>query len=280
MQPSEVCRMPEARDLRGFLEIAVESAQKAGRLIRDNRGTLSLGDIAVKQAFDFVTRVDTESEALILDTIRKRFPDHHFLAEESLHEIETDDFRWIIDPLDGTTNYIHGFPFSAVSIALQYKREIIIGVVYDPFRNELFTAVKGGGAFLDGKKITVSTVSQMANALIATGFPFKRKELIEHYLTLFKNIFLEVSDIRRAGSAALDLAYIACGRFDGFFEIGLGPWDCAAGSLMIKEAGGVITNFGGGEDFLSTGNMVAGNALIHAMLQDKVKEVFAGIIDK
>ncbi len=280
MQPSEVCRMPEARDLRGFLEIAVESVQKAGRLIRDNRGTLSLGDIAVKQAFDFVTRVDTESEALILDTIRKRFPDHHFLAEESLHEIETDDFRWIIDPLDGTTNYIHGFPFSAVSIALQYKREIIIGVIYDPFRNELFTAVKGGGAFLDGKKITVSTVSPMANALIATGFPFKRKELIEHYLTLFKNIFLEVSDIRRAGSAALDLAYIACGRFDGFFEIGLGPWDCAAGSLMIKEAGGVITNFGGGEDFLSTGNMVAGNALIHAVLQDKVKEVFAGIIDK
>lgn len=280
MQPSEVCGMPEARDLRGFLEIAVESVQKAGRLIRDNRGTLSLGDIAVKQAFDFVTRVDTESEALILDTIRKRFPDHHFLAEESLHEIETDDFRWIIDPLDGTTNYIHGFPFSAVSIALQYKREIIIGVIYDPFRNELFTAVKGGGAFLDGKKITVSTVSPMANALIATGFPFKRKELIEHYLTLFKNIFLEVSDIRRAGSAALDLAYIACGRFDGFFEIGLGPWDCAAGSLMIKEAGGVITNFGGGEDFLSTGNMVAGNALIHAVLQDKVKEVFAGIIDK
>jgi myo-inositol-1(or 4)-monophosphatase len=280
MQLSEDFRMPEANNLIGFLEIAVESAQKAGRLIRDNRGTLLLGDIAAKQAFDFVTRVDTESEALILNTIRKRFPDHHFLAEESLHEVETDDFRWIVDPLDGTTNYIHGFPFSAVSIALQYKREIIVGVIYDPFTNELFTAVKGEGAFLNDEKISVSSVSQMANALIATGFPFKRKDLIEHYLTLFKNIFLGVSDIRRAGSAALDLAYIACGRFDGFFEIGLGPWDCAAGSLMIKESGGVITTFGGGEDFLSTGNIIAGNALIHAVLQDKVHEVFAGILDR
>ena len=272
--------MPDPSDLKEFLKIAVESAQRAGRLIRDNRGTLAFGDIAVKQAFDFVTRVDSESEALILSAIGKRFPDHHFLAEESLHEVETDDFRWIIDPLDGTTNYIHGFPFSAVSIALQYKREIIIGVIYDPFRNELFTAVKGSGVSLDGKKITASTVSQMANALIATGFPFKRKDMTEYYLTLFKNIFLGVSDIRRAGSAALDLAYIACGRFDGFFEIGLGPWDCAAGSLMIMEAGGAITNFGGGDDFLSTGNIVAGNALIHSVLLHQVQEVFEGILDK
>jgi myo-inositol-1(or 4)-monophosphatase len=280
MQLSEDFRMPEANNLIGFLEIAVESAQRAGKLIRDNRGTLAFGDIAVKQAFDFVTRVDTESEALILSAIGKRFPNHKFLAEESMHEVETDDFRWIVDPLDGTTNYIHGFPFSAVSIALQYKREIIIGVIYDPFRNELFTAAKGSGAFLNGKRITASTVSQMANALIATGFPFKRKNQTEPYLTLFKNIFLGVSDIRRAGSAALDLAYIACGRFDGFFEIGLGPWDCAAGSLLIKEASGVITDFGGGDDFLSTGNIVAGNVLIHSVLQDKVKEVFEGILDK
>lgn len=272
--------MPEAYELKGFLETAVEAAQKAGRLILDNRGTLSSGEIAQKQAFDFVTRVDTEAEAIILATIRKQFQDHHFMAEESLHEAETDGFRWVIDPLDGTTNYIHSFPFSAVSIALQYQREIIVGVIFDPLRSELFTAIRGEGAFLDGKKISVSTVSRMADALIATGFPFKRKDLIGHYLPLFKNIFLEVSDIRRAGSAALDLAYIACGRFDGFFEIGLGPWDCAAGSLMIKEAGGVITNFGGGEEILSTGNIVAGNASIHAVLQGKVKEVFAGILDK
>ncbi len=265
---------------KGLLETAVEAAQQAGKFICANRGALSAGDINLKQAFDFVTRVDTESEQIIINIIRERFPGHHFLAEESLHEIETEDYRWIIDPLDGTTNYIHGFPLSAVSIALQYRKEIIIGVFLDPFREELFTAIKGEGAFLDGKKIAVSTVSAMVNSLIATGFPFKRKALIENYLALFKSIFLQVSDIRRGGAAALDLAYLACGRFDGFFEIGLAPWDCAAGSLLIKEAGGIITNFGGGDGFLATGNIVAGNRCTHPIILEKVKEVFSGIIDK
>jgi myo-inositol-1(or 4)-monophosphatase len=276
---SEVSAREESKTRR-LLETAVEAAQQAGKFICANRGTLSADDISLKQAFDFATRVDTESEQIIINIIREHFPSHHFLAEESLHEIETKDYRWIIDPLDGTTNYIHGFPFSAVSIALQYKREIIVGVVFDPFRNELFTAVKGEGAFLNGNKIAVSNASRMENSLIATGFPFKNKARIDHYLVLFKNIFLEVSDIRRAGSAALDLAYIACGRFDGFFEIGLAPWDCAAGSLMIEEAGGISTNFGGGEDILSTGNIVAGNHFTHAIVLEKVKEVFAGVIDK
>jgi myo-inositol-1(or 4)-monophosphatase len=265
---------------RGLLETAVEAAQQAGKFICANRGTLSAGDVSLKQAFDFVTRVDNESEQIIINIIRKRFPGHHFLAEESLHEIETEDYRWIIDPLDGTTNYIHGFPLSAISIGLQYKKEIIIGVILDPFREELFTAIKGEGAFLDGKKIAVSAVSGMEHSLIATGFPFKRKDLIDEYLALFKSIFLEVSDIRRAGSAALDLAHLACGRFDGFFEIGLAPWDCAAGSLLIKEAGGVITSFSGGNDFLSTGNIIAGNPFVHPVVQGKVREVFGGIIDK
>jgi myo-inositol-1(or 4)-monophosphatase len=263
-----------------FLEAAVEAAQRAGEFISANRGTLSSADIGLKDAFDFVTRVDKESEKMIIDFIMKRFPGHHFLAEESIHEGETEGYRWIIDPLDGTTNYIHGFPMSAVSIALQFQREIIVGVVFDPFRKELFTAIKGEGAFLDGGKITVSTVSAMESALIATGFPFKRKNLVDHYLALFKNIFLEVSDIRRAGSAALDLAYLACGRFDGFFEIGLSPWDCAAASLMIKESGGVVTNFGGGDDFMSNGNIVAGNVFTHSVMMTKVIEVFAGILDK
>ena len=276
---SEVSAREESKTRR-LLEIAVEAAQQAGKFICANRGTLSADDISLKQAFDFATRVDTESEHIIINIIREHFPSHHFLAEESLHEIETEDYRWIIDPLDGTTNYIHGFPFSAVSIALQYKREIIVGVVFDPFRNELFTAVKGEGAFLNGNKIAVSNASGMENSLIATGFPFKSKALIDQYLTLFKNIFLKVSDIRRAGSAALDLAYIACGRFDGFFEIGLAPWDCAAGSLMIEEAGGISTNFGGGEDILSTGNIVAGNHYTHSLVLEKVKEVFAGVLDK
>ncbi len=266
--------------IKHLFETAVEAAQHAGEYISASRDTLSAADIGLKDSFDFVTRVDKESEEMIIGFIRKRFPDHHFLAEESIHEIETNGHRWIIDPLDGTTNYIHGFPLSAVSIALQYKTEIIMGVVFDPFRKELFTAVRGEGAFLDGRKIVVSDVSAMGNALIATGFPFKRKELADQYLALFKNIFLEVSDIRRAGSAALDLAYLACGRFDGFFEIGLSPWDCAAASLMIKEAGGYITNFGGGNDFLHTGNIVAGNAFTHSVILGKVKEVFAGTLDR
>lgn len=277
-----VSKMPARKDLGTgeFLETAVEAVLQAGKFIYTNRGTLSARDISRKQAFDFVTRVDTEAEQIIFSIIKERFPNHNFLAEESLHEIETEGYRWIIDPLDGTTNYIHGFPFSSVSIALQYRREIIVGVIFDPFRNELFTAVKGKGAFLNGNKIEASAVSRIGLALIATGFPFKRKDLIEHYLRLFRDIFLEVSDIRRAGSAALDIAYIACSRFDGFFEIGLSPWDCAAGSLMVKEAGGIITDFSGGEDFLSTGNIVAGNSFTHSTILGKVKEVFAGIVDK
>lgn len=263
-----------------LLNTAEEAALQAGRIMLDNRGKLSAGDINTKQAFDFVTRVDSECERTIIDIIRQRFHGHRFLAEESLHEPETEDHRWIIDPLDGTTNYIHGFPMSCVSIAVQYRREIIAGVIYDPFRKELFTAVKGEGACLNGNKISVSTVSEPGKALIATGFPFKKKEFIDHYLQLFKNIFLKVSDIRRAGAAAIDLAYIACGRLDGFFEIGLSPWDCAAGSLMIEEAGGIITNFGGAEDLFTTGNLVAGNSIIHAALLADVKEVFTGILDK
>ncbi len=267
----------EAADL---LETATEAARLAGEFISANHGTLSATDIGVKEAFDFVTRVDRESEKMIIDFIRHRFPGHHFLAEESIHETETEDYRWIIDPLDGTTNYIHGFPMSAVSIALQYKREIVVGVVFDPLRKELFTAIKGEGACVDGGKMSVSTASSMENSLMATGFPFKKKNFIDHYQRLFKSVFLEVSDIRRAGSAALDLAYLACGRLDGFFEIGLSPWDCAAASLMIKEAGGIITNFGGGGDIFSTGNIVAGNAVTHKILLGKVKEIFQGILDK
>ncbi len=273
--PSENAAPPQ-----DLLNTAEEAALRAGRIMLDNRGKLSAGDINVKQTFDFVTRVDNECERTIIEVVRGRFPDHHFLAEESLHEHETEGYRWIIDPLDGTTNYIHGFPMSCVSIAVQYRREIIAGAIYDPFRKELFTALKGEGAYLNGNKIAVSAVTDPAKALIATGFPFKKKEFIDHYLQLFKNIFLKVSDVRRAGAAAIDLAYIACGRLDGFFEIGLSPWDCAAGSLMIKEAGGIITNFGGADDLFSTGNLVTGNPSIYAMLRQEVKGVFGGILDK
>ena len=266
--------------MQNYLTTAVDAARLAGEFILANRGSLSPDDISRKQAFDFVTRVDRESERMILENIRKNHPDHDILAEESRKDVETDGFRWIIDPLDGTTNFIHGFPVTAVSIALQHRKEIVVGVVLDPFRGELFTAIRGEGAFLNGKRINVSATDQMGSALIGTGFPFKKKDLIDRYLQLFKKVLTQVSDLRRPGAASIDLSYIACGRFDGFFEIGLEPWDAAAGALMIKEAGGIITNFGGGEDFLVPGNIVAGNPVMHALLLGMVKEVFAGVLDK
>jgi myo-inositol-1(or 4)-monophosphatase len=263
-----------------FLNVAVTAAQRAGKIIRENLGHISKDDIGLKKESDFVTRVDTESERIIINTIKERFPGHSFLAEESAQETETDSYRWIIDPLDGTTNYIHQYPVFAVSIALEYKRERIAGVIYDPLRNDLFTAVKGKGAFLNGNRIAVSPVRDLKYSLISTGFPFRQKERIDLYLRLFKNIFNRVSDMRRAGSAALDLAYLACGRCEGFFEIGLSPWDVAAGALMITEAGGVVTDFNGGNNFLSTGNIIAGTPVIHGELLGEVKKVFAGIISE
>jgi len=265
---------------KAFLDIAIKAAQLAGQAILDNLGKISKKDINYKMASDFVTRVDKESEEIIIKTIKKEFPDHHFLAEESFKEEETDAYRWIIDPLDGTTNYIHQYPVFSLSIALEYKREIIAGVVYDPLRDELFTAEKGTGTFLNKNQIKVSTIHSLKDCLITTGFPFRSKKFIDVYLELFKNVFQKISDLRRAGSAALDLSYLACGRCEGFFEIGLSPWDIAAGDILIREAGGVITDFAGGNEHLLTGNIIAGNPAVHKQLLKEVKNVFKGIIDK
>jgi myo-inositol-1(or 4)-monophosphatase len=263
-----------------FMGIAFRAAMLAGDLILKNLGRISKDDVDIKQASDFVTRVDRESEQLIIDTIKQEFPEHHFLAEESVKDLETGEYRWIIDPLDGTTNFIHGYPVFSVSIALEYKEEIILGTIFDPLRDEIFTAEKGKGAFLNGQPVNVSTISELENSLITTGFPFRRKNFIDNYLKLFKNIFHKVSDIRRAGSAALDLAYLACGRCDAFFEIGLSIWDVAAGSILIKEAGGIITDFGGGPDYLTTGNIVAGTPALHGGILNEVKGVFSKVIEK
>lgn len=261
-----------------FLEVAVKAARLAGQIIVEHLGKISKKDINLKQASDFVTKVDRESEKIIIDTIKKHFPDHLFLAEESLKECGKETFRWIIDPLDGTTNYIHSYPAFSISIALEYGGEIIMGVILDPLRNELFWAEKGSGAYVNCSPLEVSQVT-LNESLIATGFPFRSKEMIDNYLNLFKNLFLKVSDLRRAGSAALDLAYLASGRCDGFFELGLSPWDIAAGSLLIKEAGGIVTDFGGGNDYIWTGNIVAGNPEVHKEILAEVKKVFEGIIN-
>jgi myo-inositol-1(or 4)-monophosphatase len=263
-----------------FLGTAFRAAILAGELIRNNVGKITKNDIDVKQASDFVTHIDRESEQIIINTIRSRFPHHHFLTEESLKEEGSGEFRWLIDPLDGTTNFIHGYPVFSVSIALELNRDIILGLIYDPLRDDIFTSEKGCGAFLNGKPVKVSNVTDLANSLISTGFPFRKRNLIDEYLKLFKNIFYRVSDIRRAGSAALDLAYVACGRCEGFFEIALSPWDIAAGSLLIKEAGGLVTDFGGGSEYLSTGNIITAIPAIHEEMLQEVKNVFQELIDK
>ncbi len=263
-----------------FLETAVFAALSAGQIISDNLGRLTKDDVGLKQVSDFVTRVDKESEACIIRIIRERYPDHHILAEETVKQTVREGYRWIIDPLDGTTNYIHQYPVFCVSIALELHREVIAGVIFDPLRKDLFFAEKGKGAYLNEQPIIVSTIAACPDSLITTGFPFRRKEFIDQYLKLFKNVLFKVSDLRRAGSAALDLAYLAAGRCEGFFELGLSAWDIAAGSLIIEEAGGVITDFGGGDDYLSTGNIVAGNRAIQVELLKEVQAVFGGIVDK
>lgn len=263
-----------------FLETAVKAAGLAGAYLLENLGKLTQKDIDRKQAFDFVTRVDRESEDIIVGTIKSAFPDHLFLTEESVHDEDTGHYRWIIDPLDGTTNFIHQYPVFSVSVALEYRREIVLGVIHEPLRGDYFTSQKGKGAFLNRSRIAVSNTSSLGDCLVATGFPFRRKDLTGPYLDLFRNIFLKVGDLRRAGSAALDLANLACGRCDAFFEVGLSPWDIAAGSLLVREAGGLVTDFGGGDGYLSTGNIVAGPPSIHRQVLAEVKRVFAGIIDE
>ncbi len=262
-----------------LLKTAVEAVRGAGRVVLDNLGVLSGKDIFEKRAFDFVTTVDRAAEQAVIETIRGRYPEHAFLTEESLKE-SAGGYRWIVDPLDGTTNYIHGYPVFGVSVALEQEGAVLVGAVLDPLRDELFTAVKGEGAYLNGKPIRVSGVLEMKKGLIATGFPFRDKDKIDDYLRVFRDLFTRVSDIRRAGSAVLDLAYLACGRNDGFFEIRLFPWDLAAGGLLIKEAGGVVTDFSGGPDYLETGNIVAGNPFIHKEILSTVRSVFEGTIDK
>lgn len=268
------------RDKGKFLGTAFRAAILSGDFIRKNAGSISKDDINIKQASDFVTHIDRESEQIIINVIKKNFPDHRFFTEESIKDEDTGDYRWIIDPLDGTTNYIHSYPVFSVSIALEYHGEIILGIVYDPIRDEIFSAERGKGAFLNGTPFKISSIDNLGSSIIATGFPFRNKEIIDDYLRLFKNLFYRVSDIRRGGSAALDLAYLACGRCEGFFELGLNPWDVAAGSILIEEAGGIISDFAGESNHISTGNIVAGNPALHGEILKEVQNVFEGAIDR
>ena len=245
-----------------LMETAIRAATSAGEYLRQNRGKLSPENIDEKARNDFVTTVDRNSEKLIVDILRDQFPEHRILAEEGgLTQSGSQDYRWIIDPLDGTKNFIQNIPVFCISIALQFKGEIILGVVYDPVHDELFSAEKGAGAFCNSQPAKVSS-RDFRHSVIATGFPFKSKNHIPAYLLTFEEIFLKCSGMRRLGSAALDLSYTAIGRFEGFFELGLSIWDLAAGTLLIQEAGGVVSDFWGGKRYLNTGFVVAGNPAI------------------
>lgn len=241
-----------------LLTIAVRAARSAGNVIVRAVDRVDTFNVALKAQNDFVTEVDRHAEQEIIKVIRKAYPSHGILAEESgAHS--GDEYVWIIDPLDGTTNFLHGFPQFAVSIAVQHKGQLEQAVVYDPLRQELYTASRGAGAQLNERRLRVARAKGLDGALLGTGFPFKQQQHLDAYLATFKALFPMTSGIRRAGSAALDLAYVAAGRLDGFWEIGLSPWDMAAGILLVQEAGGIAGDFSGGDAFFETGNLVAGN---------------------
>ncbi|THF55891.1 inositol monophosphatase family protein [Pseudothauera rhizosphaerae] len=250
------------------LNIAVKAARKAASII--NRASLDVDLLKVqsKSPNDFVTEVDRAAEAAIIEVLREAYPEHGILAEESGEAGDTanSEFQWIIDPLDGTTNFIHGFPQYAVSIALAKNGVPEHAVVFDPNRNELFTASRGRGAFLNDRRIRVSKRIRLNESLIGTGFPFRQLDHVDAYLAMFKELTGKTAGIRRPGAAALDLAWVACGRIDGFWELGLSPWDMAAGVLLIQEAGGLVSDLAGEADYLATGNVVAGTPKIFTQL--------------
>jgi len=271
-------------NLHPMINVAIKAARAAGSII--NRAALDVESVRIsqKQVNDFVTEVDQAAEQIIIETLLTAYPGHGILAEESgnAHDAKDSDYVWIIDPLDGTTNFIHGFPVYCVSIALAVNGKIEQAVVYDPSRNDLFTATKGRGAFLNDRRIRVSKRTRLQECLISTGFPFRPGDNFKNYLNMMADVMQRTAGLRRPGAAALDLAYVAAGFTDGFFETGLKPWDAAAGSLLVTEAGGLIGNFTGESDFLDQQECMAGNPRIYGQLVPLLSKYskFAGAGDK
>jgi myo-inositol-1(or 4)-monophosphatase len=252
-----------------MLEFAIRVAKDAGRLLRDRVGTRI--NISHKGAIDLVTDVDVASEQLIRDQVSIHYPRHQVLAEEGGLAESNSEYRWIIDPLDGTTNYAHSYPVFCVSIALEYRGEVILGVVYDPMRDELFAAERGAGATLNNRSIRVSTTADLMKSLLSTGFPYDIRTATLTNLDHWANFAMNAQALRRDGAAALDLCYVACGRFDGFWELNLAAWDMAAGVLIVEEAGGRVSNFKGESFDIYKPEVLASNSLIH----DRMIEVLA-----
>lgn len=254
-----------------MLNIAVRAARTAGDLIQRSSQNIEKLTIDHKSRNDYASEVDRIAEQEIIKAIRAAFPDHAILAEES-GEHQGNDYVWIIDPLDGTTNFLHGFPHYAVSIALKHKNKLEVGVIYDPLRDELFTAERGGGAMLNNRRIRVGKQNSMRGALIGTGFPFKTMEHMDAYQNMFRAVCAaETAGLRRAGAAALDMAYVACGRLDAYWEIGVKEWDVAAGVLLVQEAGGVVTDFSFNDKYLQSGNVIAASPRMHQLMYHTIE---------
>ncbi len=251
-----------------MLNIAVKAARRAGGIINRATQNLDLLHVSRKAHSDYVSEVDNTAEDAIINVLLEAYPNHSILAEESgaRGDPSKSEYQWIIDPLDGTTNFLHGFPQYAVSIALKHRGVLTQAVVYDPSGNELFTASRGRGAYLNDHRLRVSKRNQLSDCLIGTGFPFREFSHMNAYLAIFKDIMPKVAGIRRPGSAALDLAYVAAGRYDGFWELKLSPWDIAAGCLLITEAGGLVGDLEGNDTYMQSGHIVAGNPKIFGQL--------------
>jgi myo-inositol-1(or 4)-monophosphatase len=278
----------------GMLNTAVRAAQLAGKIIIRNFEQSALS-VEEKQKNDLVTNVDRECEQAVRDFILSKYPDHKFLGEEGgiQQAAQTDsdsagkerrpvkgksapksngEYVWIVDPIDGTTNFVKGIPHVAVSIALQINGRTELGVIYDPLRDELFKALRGQGCELNSRRMRVSENSSLDGTVLATAFPHRKRELVTTYTKIFMRVFNECADIRRAGTASLDLAYVAAGRLDGYFELGLKPWDIAAGELMVREAGGIVTDFAGDTDYFNSGNIICGGAKVVRQIVSLAKE--------
>ncbi len=256
--------------MKDLLSVASEAALKAGRILKDNiNGTR---EISYKGVINLVTEMDMRSERAVVETILASFPDHGIIAEEETMIRSKSGFTWIIDPLDGTTNYAHGYPCFSVSIALEQEGEIVLGVVYEPMRDELFTAQKGKGAFLNKKPIKVSNADTLIKSLLATGFPYDRTTSKRNNMDHFHDLLMVSQEVRRDGSAAIDLCFVACGRFDGFWELKLKPWDIAAGSIIVHEAGGMLSNFSGQKFSIHDDEILASNGKIHEQMIEVLQQ--------
>lgn len=255
-----------------LFKVAKESAHIGGEILNRGFRKLLKEQVKLKGIGDYVTELDHASEKAIVEHIRKAFPSHQIIAEESGIGENVSPYRWYIDPLDGTTNYVHHVAIFSISVAVAYEDETLVGVVYDPYHKEMFWAIKGEGAFLNGTPIRVSDKKALEECFLASGFPWRSKMHLDAYLNSFRDLFNQCAGIRRLGSAALDLSYTACGRFDGFWEMKLKPWDITAGVLILKEAGGEVSDFRGENRFMESGNVVAGNPLVFPKILEIVKK--------